>query len=329
MRYLRPEFVGWWLVVPVVIACWTARVQYLRAMRRRAPVAPRFASLSRRSGPARDVGVLVAGALATGALVFALARPQVLTAGREAQVERQDLVLVLDRSASMRAHDVAPSRFSRAVLEIKNVLARKPDAIGRVGLVGFADAAVILSFLTHDLESVQFFLDWADQDRETLLGTDLGAALQSAREVAAKDDRNTRKLFVLVSDGEDYGAELARQVDQLRREGTRVHCIGIGSDRAQPVPVLQRDGREAPLRDEDGAIVETTFDETTLRTIAAATGGRYVRSRTGTEFAAALEDIVRGERRVLGWHVTTAYRDVYPYGLAVAGVAAFALWVLL
>ncbi len=38
------------------------------------------------------------------------------------ELERQDLVILLDRSASMRAHDIKPSRFSRATLEIRNFL---------------------------------------------------------------------------------------------------------------------------------------------------------------------------------------------------------------
>ena len=64
--------------------------------------------------------------------------------------------------------------------------------------------------------------------------------------------------------------ELAKQLAVFRAEGYRVHCIGIGSDRDVPVPVLDAEGRETFLRDTDGKVVRTKFEEATLRQIAAA-----------------------------------------------------------
>lgn len=329
MRFLRLDAVTWWEVLPVIVACWAVHHHYVRTLRRRAAVAPRFAWLSRRSSWKRDAGVLGASLLTGAALVFVLLRPQVVLAQRIPELERQDLIVMLDRSASMRAHDIKPSRFSRATLEIRNFLREKPEGIDRVGLVGFADASLILSYLTKDVDTISFYLDWIDRDPQTLLGTDIGAALKSAMEVARKDDRPSRKVFLLVSDGEDYGEELNNQLARFRVEGYRVHCIGIGGDEAVSVPVLQADGREAPLRDEQNVIVKTKFSEATLRQIASATGGQYIRSTTGSELVPAMTAIVKGERRVVGWRTTTEYRDLYPAGLAVAAAAGAALWLLL
>jgi Ca-activated chloride channel family protein len=329
MRYLDLEFLRWWQVLPVLVACWAVRYSYVRTVRNQTAVAARFTQLSRRSTRPREFAVLALTLLAAAALVFALLRPQVLLAARIPEIERQDLIVMLDRSASMRAHDIAPSRFSRATLEIRNFLRHKPDGIDRVGLVGFADASLILSYLTTDLDTVAFYLDWIDGDPQTLLGTDIGAALKSGMEVARKDDRRTRKVFLLVSDGEDYGADLNRQLNVFRAQGYRVHCIGIGSDRDVAVPVIGADGKETALRDENGRVVKTRFSEATLRQIAAVTGGRYLRSTTGGELAAGIASIVSSERRVIGWRTTTEYRDLYPAGLAVAGAAVAALWLLL
>jgi Ca-activated chloride channel family protein len=329
MRYLDLEFLRWWQVLPVLVACWAVRYSYVRTVRRQAVVAARFAPLSRRSTRLREFAVLALTLLAAAALVFALLRPQALLAERIPEIERQDLIVMLDRSASMRAHDIPPSRFSRATLEIRNFLRHKPDGIDRVGLVGFADASLILSYLTTDLDTVAFYLDWIDGDPQTLLGTDIGAALKSGLEVARKDDRPTRKVFLLVSDGEDYGADLNRQLNVFREQGYRVHCIGIGSDREVAVPMIGPDGKEGVLRDENGLIVKTRFSEATLRQIAAVTGGRYIRSMTGGELATGIARVVSSERRVIGWRTTTEYRDLYPAGLAVAGAAVIALWLLL
>ena len=266
---------------------------------------------------------------AASGLVFALVRPQALLAARVPDYDRQDVIFVLDRSASMRAQDVRPSRFQRATAEIRHFLLTKPDTIDRIGLVGFADASVVLSYLTSDLDSLRFYLDWIDEDPTALLGTNIGAALRSAREVAEKDDRQTPKLFLLVSDGEDFGTELDGALATFRDEHRRIHCIGIGSDNEVPVPLRRTNGQEEFLRDDAGRIVTTKFGESTLRSIAAATGGRYVRSATGSELAGAIADIIGRERTIVGWRTSTDYRDLYPWGLAVAAGAGAVLWLLL
>jgi Ca-activated chloride channel homolog len=329
MRLLRPDLIDWSLAVPLLIALWALGVAYARAMRRRSPTAARFAPLSRRSTPARAAAVIICGVIASAGLVFALLRPQALLAARVPDYERQDIIFLLDRSASMRAHDVEPSRFLRATAEVRTFLRNKPDTIDRVGLVGFADASVVLSYLTSDIDSVMFYLDWIDEDPTTLLGTNIGTALRSARDVAQKDDRDTRKLFVLISDGEDYGTELDTALATYREEHRRVHSIGIGSDQEVTVPLRQPDGQEVFLRDDAGRPVTTTFEEATLRQIAATTGGRYVRSTSGGELARAIADIVKGERKLVGYRTSTEYRDLYRVGLVVAGVAGAALWLLL
>jgi Ca-activated chloride channel family protein len=316
-------------MVPVLLAACTIRYLYLRHQRRLTPVSERFRPLSRRSGWAREAAIAGLTFVAGGALVLALVRPQTQLTTRIPQFEREDLVVMLDRSASMRAHDVPPSRFSRATEEIRTFLKNKPENIDRVALVGFAGSSLILSYLTRDLDTVAFYLDWIEQDPQTFLGTNIGAALKSALEVARKDDRKTRKIFVLLSDGEDYGGELNRQVAVFRQEGHHINSIGIGSDQEVPVPEMQPDGREMPLRDEGGRIVRTRFEESTLREVAANTGGRYLRSRTGGDLTRALQEIEQGERRRVGWHTTTEYRDLYPAALALALAAIAGLWLFL
>src|SRR5262245_59319867 len=103
MRFLRADLIEWWLAVPIVVALWALHFAYLRATRRRSPVAARFQALSHRSTTARLVAVLVAGVVAVAGLVFALMRPQALIAERRPDYERQDVVFVLDRSLSMHA----------------------------------------------------------------------------------------------------------------------------------------------------------------------------------------------------------------------------------
>jgi Ca-activated chloride channel family protein len=329
VRFLRPEYASWWQLLPVLAACCTIHALYVARQRRRAAIPPRFLPLSRRSGWGRETAIALSATIAGAALVFALVRPQAQLTTSVPQFEREDLVIMLDRSASMRAHDVSPSRFARATGEIRDFLRNKPENIDRVGLVGFAGTSVVLSYLTRDLDTVAFYLDWIESDPQTLLGTNIGAALKNALEVAKKDDRKTRKIFVLLSDGEDYGGEVTRQLAVYRQEGHHINSIGIGSDNEVPVPEIQPDGKEVPLRDEAGRIVRTRFDEGTLRDLASASGGRYLRSRTGGDLTLALQQIEQGERRLVGWRTTTEYRDLYPWSLGAAALAIAGLWLSL
>ncbi len=329
MRFLRPEFAPWWQLLPVLLAACTIRFLYLRRQRRLTPVIARFRPLSRRSTWVREISILALTAIAGGALVLALVRPQALLTTRTPQYEREDLIIMLDRSASMRARDIAPSRFARATAEIRTFLKNKPENIDRVGLVGFAGSSLILSYLTRDLDTVAFYLDWIEEDPQNLMGTNIGAALKNALEVARKDDRRTRKIFVLLSDGEDYGGELNRQLAVYRQEGHHINAVGIGSDNEVPVPELLPDGREVALRDEAGRPITTKFEEATMRDLASNTGGRYLRSRAPGDLTRALHEIEHGERRLAGWRTTTEYRDLYPGALAVAAAALAGLWLFL
>ena len=114
----------------------------------------------------------------------------------------------------------------------------------------------------------------------------------------------------------------------FRAAGYRVDCVGIGAEQAVPIPLTASDDEDSYLRDDAGRRVTTTFNQATLVRVAATTGGRYVRSTTGSELARAIADVVNSDRRILGWRSATEYRDLYPVGLAVAAVAAAALWLL-
>lgn len=327
MRFLNPELASWFLGLPIAFGAWYLHVYAKRRFRERASMGPHLRELSRLSTARRDRISLIAAILAISFLTLALMRPQLMLERRSPDVERADLIVVLDRSASMRARDVAPSRFGRAVAELRTFLSRKPDGIDRVGLVGFAGTSLIISHLTRDLNSLFFYLDWIEEDNELRFGTDLGAALASARELARKDARPTRKIVLLLSDGDDHGGQLAGEVAALRGEDTRVYTIGIGSDSDVPIPLGGRGSATGFLQDESGNVVKTRFTEATLRDIAVQTRGRYFRSVTGGELAAAMESVVDRERRIVGSSVTTEYRDVYRECLAL-GAAAMLLVLL-
>lgn len=325
MRLLQPELGLWLFVLPVIGVCWLAYFLYKRQCRRREAVQRRFQRLSRRSSFARDALILGLASSAAGLLVAALVRPQIVTERYAPEFERQDLVVLLDRSVSMRARDVKPSRAERALTELKNFLQRKPETIDRVALVGFAGAPLILSYLTRDVDALLFYLAWMAEDPATFYGTDIGEALASGLEVVARDKGPSRKIFLVISDGEDQGTTLDASIAAVKKQNIPVHAIGVGSPAETLLPISRPGERDVFLRDDQGRLVTTQFDETSLRALAAATGGRYLRSQSGTELVSALNTIERAGRRQIGSSMTNEYRDVYRWLLAGALAAVAVL----
>jgi len=328
MRFLQPEFALWFVGVPALVAA-CALAARSRVRFRRAVVSRQLARASRLTTLRRDAAILLLATVGYAAIVTALTRPQLLVESPVPQYAREDLVIVLDHSASMGARDVPPTRFDRAVREIRTFLERKPDIIDRVGLVEFAGTSLILSHLTRDTDSLLFYLDWIRESPEVRFGTDIGAALASARELVRKDDRETNKVFLVISDGADQGTELAKELAALRGERTRVYAIGIGADTEAVIPVVNDEGLETLLEDDQGQPLTAGFDESTLRDIAAQTGGRYVRSVTGADLSLALGDLVNRERPLLAMNTTTEYKDIYRECLVVSAAATGLLLMLL
>src|SRR5262245_57078760 len=110
IRFLHPDLAIWLLAVPAAASGWLIHVLYKHACRRRAAVQERFAPLSRRSTILRDMAIVTLATISITLLVAALMQPQLLRERTEPEYERQALILILDRSVSMRARDILPSR---------------------------------------------------------------------------------------------------------------------------------------------------------------------------------------------------------------------------
>jgi Ca-activated chloride channel family protein len=324
MRFLHPEYASWLLAVPAAVAWWTFRRHARLAFQREARLGERTIAASRLSGRGTDAAALALATATFTLLVVAAMQPQLVRQWQLPEYEQRDLVLVLDRSVSMRAADVAPTRFARAVQEIKRFLEEKPEGIDRVALVGFSNAAVAISHFTRNVDSLFFYLDWLADDTRPNFGTDIGSALLTAADVIERDGLPTTKLVLVISDGEDEGEVLNKAVNDLRTSGVPIYAIGVGGPRPIDVPVPADDGEG-----DAGWTLPVTFQEATLKNLASAGGGRYYRSQTGHELLDAMRDLAGRERRQIGWTTRTEYRDLHPYALSVAALASCALLILL
>lgn len=320
MRLAAPDAAWWLLALPALWALLEVHRRVRNRARRLSGFGPGLERLSNIAGARHDRLVVALATLAGLSLVVTALRPQI--AIRTPAYESRDLLFLIDRSASMQAQDVRPSRARRVSHEIRNFLHAKPDMIARIGLIGFAGSSLALSQPSTDITTVLFYLDWIDEDRTPLFGTNLRAALENALDMVRKGDRKRPTVVVMLSDGDDGGPPLEASVAKFVAQRIPIYTIGVGSTNRVPIPMSN--GTSSFLLDEDGRPLLTELRESTLRALAASTGGRYFRSSTGAELRTAFEDIASRERRIVGW-TASQYRDIYPWTLACGAIALAAL----
>jgi Ca-activated chloride channel family protein len=315
MTFLRPEFLhmGWGLLA---LALWCVySLRSLAAARARLGVNSSVLT-SRPSSLFRRAMQLTIGLLLLGCLILAIARPQTVIERRIADLRKLDVVLLLDISPSMRAQDIYPSRLARAT-EVIGTFIRTKLRDDRFGLVSFSDTSLTLSYLTSDPNNINFYLEYLRNQGVLQYGTNIGGALKNAivvltrqAEIESGMNRN-KKVFILLSDGEDFGDGLRSAVDEAVKRDITVYSIGIGSRTGAYIPIGEENGKVQYLLGKDERPILTSFDESSLRLVADRSGGRYYRAYSGTDMTQAFNDIFLRSREIQGFRRVRELQERY------------------
>jgi Ca-activated chloride channel family protein len=255
--------------------------------------------------------------LAVFFLLFSLARPQLGTRLTLMKREGVDIVIALDCSQSMLAQDFKPSRLEKAKQEMKGLISRMQG--DRVGLVAFAGVAFIQCPLTLDYSAADMFLDIMDENLIPQPGTAIGDAIRTSTEAFNQKERKY-KVLILLTDGEDHGSEPLEAAEEAAAQGVRIYTIGIGSVEGEPVPVKDKRGMVTGYKkDQEGNVVVSKLDETTLQKIALTTGGKYYHATSGEmELEKIYDEISKMEKKELEGKLMTQYEDRYQIFLFLA-----------
>jgi Ca-activated chloride channel family protein len=316
MRFLYPNYLKLLLVLVALFPLWLFYVHTKDKTRKSLGESRSLRRISRFSSRGKDWSKYLLLNLVMSAMILAIAQPQWIYGKMVPQPGKLDIVFLLDISPSMRATDVEPSRLEKA-LEVIGTFARKKPSQDRIGLVSFASGSLILSYLTEDPNNILFYLDYLKQDTALSPGTNIGRALTNGLTIVAKElelnppAARNKKVFILLSDGEDHGTELESALAEVKRRAIKVHTIGIGSVEGGPFPIAWEDGRPVYQEDAKGSKVITRLDERTLRWLAEQTDGKFYRSFTGQELQKTFADIVLKEREIQGFKRVVEYYDLY------------------
>jgi Ca-activated chloride channel family protein len=87
------------------------------------------------------------------------------------------------------------------------------------------------------------------------------------------------RVILLITDGDDLGADPASVATRIRESGADLLVAGVGTPAGAPVPVFDARSRTTvDKRNVDGTAIVSKLNEPFLRALAAASGGRYLGS---------------------------------------------------
>lgn len=252
-------------------------------------------------------------------LSIAAARPQWIGEALLLPVSGRDLLLAVDISGSMRTQDMLLNNTQVDRLSVVQVVAgdfierRKHD---RVGLILFGSRAYLQTPLTFDRTTVQILLDEAEiglAGKETAIGDAIGLAVKRLRE----QPENSSRILILLTDGANNAGEIepTRATRLAVQQGVRIYTIGIGADEME-VRGAFGSNRVNPSAD---------LDETMLREIAAATGGRYFRARDTESLNTIYQLLDELEPVEVDQEIYRPVKELYYWPLAAALLMTFLL----
>jgi Ca-activated chloride channel family protein len=206
-------------------------------------------------------------AVLTACVFLALANPRWSYEDLDAYQTNASMVILLDLSASMNATDITPSRIIRARQSIEDLLNLSKGL--KIGLVGFAGNAHLISPVTDDLATVKTYVPALDTDLTKLQGNSFHQALLMGGELLANEPGDQKSILV-VSDGNFTSTDFSKELAALRSKGINVHVLGIGTGVGAPYK-----NSSGALHKSQGKLVISKLNTQVLQTIAKQGHGIY------------------------------------------------------
>ncbi|WP_109831405.1 vWA domain-containing protein [Reichenbachiella versicolor] len=205
-------------------------------------------------------------------LIISLLGPSFGESEKEIKSIGKDIFIAVDLSESMNAFDIQPSRLEKLKFELKEII--NAFASDRIGIIMFSSEAYVQCPLTYDKSALGLFLETLHTSLVPNAGTDFGPPLEMALEkINAEEEsvtRQTSKIIILISDGEDFGDKTADIAKKIEEQGIKLFTLGIGTE--QGSKIMTRRGFK---KDKNSQDVITKLNSSSLRKLASATNGQY------------------------------------------------------
>ncbi|MCC8173391.1 MAG: VWA domain-containing protein [Odoribacter sp.] len=324
-RFAHPEILYTLLILPLLCVFYIL----MRNKKKKAiaefgnpeVLAPLMPLLSFKRGTWKFVMVMIALLF----VILGAAGPQFGSKLQQVKKQGIELMIVLDVSNSMLAEDIKPNRLEKAKLAISRMIEKLSD--DKVGLIVFAGDAFVQLPITTDYSSARLFLSTISTDIVPIQGTAIGAAINLAVR-SFTPETETSKAIIIITDGENHQDDAVAAAKAARANGIYVHTVGMGLEQGAPIPIKGRPGQF--MTDGNREVVVSKLDEQTLKEIAKAGEGLYVRaSNSDVGLNTLLNEINELEKSVLEERIYSDYAEKYQYFLLLSLLFIIAEFIIL
>ncbi len=257
-------------------------------------------------------------------LILALARPQLGNRSTEIEASGIDIVLALDLSGSMWAHDFElqgqmADRLSAAKVEVEKFILDRPN--DRIGLIAFANQPYMISPLTLNhgwlLQNLDRLRIGLIEDG-TAIGTALAVSVNRLRRLTAKS-----RVIILLTDGANNSGKVSpiAAAEAAAAYNIKIYTIGVGREGDVPYPLVDQEGNV--LLDRNGRkriqYLPSDLDEETLMEIAQKTDGQFFRATDTRSLQKIYEEIDQLEKSDVKIKYRADFNDIFMW-LVLAGL---------
>lgn len=212
--------------------------------------------------------------LALIAIALILARPRAGKAEpHQSRVDGIEIMIAFDVSNSMLASSTdnpnGMSRLDQARLLLEKLIDKLHN--DKVGLVVFAAESKTQMPLTTDYFTAKMYLSELSPSMVGIQGTSITDAIKMSSNSFSPTD-SIHKAIILITDAENHEGDAITAAKAAAEKGIQVDVVGVGTTKGMPIPI----GNNDYLRDSEGTVVLTSFDEKQAEEIAKAGNGMYV-----------------------------------------------------
>ena len=260
-------------LIPLVVAFFLFNLYWKRKQQAAFADLALFEKLSPEQSVFKSSLKLLITIAAISMVIIALVNPKMGTKMETVKRQGIDIVFAIDISKSMLAQDIAPSRLEKT----KQLVSQIINQLGndRVGIVGYAGSAYPVLPMTTDYSIAKMYLQSMNTNMVSSQGTAFNYAIKLSVDYFYIKD--TSKLIILVSDGEDHGDGAEEAIEMAKEKGVRIVTIGVGTEKGALIPLKDSKGNISGYKkDQNGENVITKLYPAVLQNIANQTKSKYI-----------------------------------------------------
>lgn len=251
VHFLRPLWLL--LLAPTPLLLWLLRRRAQKTSAWQQIIDPQLQSvmLEQDNGVKKKTSFWPYWAIAWLITVVALAGPTAVKIPQPVSKNQQALIILLDMSASMASQDVSPSRATRAIQKVTDIVRARQDGV--TALVVYSGDAHTVTPLTDDTRTIETLLPALSPFIMPAPGSRPEKAVALARQLANNAGVKQADLLLITDGVQNKDIE---RIDNELRTGLKLSVISIGTKEGAPIPMPNG----GFLRDGQGQIVVPALD---------------------------------------------------------------------